>query len=112
MVRVRSGAGVGDLEQIQECRDLHLLGVVAGIGFREVEDQIGVAFGEPEQRLRAAVENVIRRLMAELLQGCEDLFAVVLDRLFGAFLLPLALACEELLPALQPVLLPTSRTAR
>src|ERR1017187_10859000 len=29
--RLRAGAGVGDLEQVQECRDLHLLGVVAGI---------------------------------------------------------------------------------
>ena len=82
----------GNLEQIQECGDLHLLGVVAGVGFGEVEDEIGAAFCEPEQGLRAAIENVIRGLMAELLQGFEDLFAVVLYRLLLAFLLPLALA--------------------
>ena len=48
-VRVRSRAGVGDIEQIKECSDVHLLGVVARIGFREVEDEIGAAFGESEQ---------------------------------------------------------------
>ena len=104
MVRVRAGAGVGDLEQVEKCGDLHLLGVVAGVGFGEVEDEVGVAFGEPEQRLRAAVENVIRRLVAELLQGFEDLLAVLLFRLLLAFLLaPCACAAEELLPALQQV---------
>ena len=71
---------------------MHLLGVIARIGFREVENEIGATFGESEQGLRAAVENVIRRLMTELLQGFEDLFAVVLYRLLLAFLLPLALA--------------------
>ena len=92
-VSVRPRAGVGDLEQVEECSDVHVLGVVAGVGFGEVEDEVGVAFGEREQGLRAAVEDVIRRLVAELLQGLEDLFAVVLDRLLLALrFLPLALA--------------------
>ena len=92
MMRVRSGAGVGNIEQIQKCGDLHLLGVIARIGFREVENEIGAAFGESEQRLRPAVENVIRRLVTELLKGFEDLFAVVLYRLLLALLLPFAFA--------------------
>ena len=48
-VGVRASAGVGDIEQIKESCDLHLLGIVAGIGFREVEDEIGAAFGESEE---------------------------------------------------------------
>src|SRR5271170_7744121 len=88
-VRVRSCAGIGDLEQIQKCSDVHLLRVIACIGFRKVENEIGATFGESEQRLRAAVENMIRRLMTELLQGFEDLFAVLLYGLLLAFRLPL-----------------------
>jgi hypothetical protein len=95
--RVRSGAGVGDIEQVQECSDLHLLGVVARIGFGEVEDEVGVAFGECYEGLRAAVEHVIRRLVAQLRQGFEDLFAVVFDRLLLARRFAFALArCRNL----------------
>ena len=88
---MRSGAGVGDIEQIEVGGDVHLLGVIAAVGFGEVEDEVGVAFGEAEQGLLAAIEHVIGGLVAELLQGFEDFFAVVLDRLPLAFLLAFAL---------------------
>jgi hypothetical protein len=46
---VRSRAGVGDFEQIQEGRDVHLFRVITGIRLREVEDKIGASFGEAAQ---------------------------------------------------------------
>ena len=86
-------AGVRDLEKVQERSDVHLLGVVAGIGFGQIEDEICAAPGRArEQGLRAPVENVIRRLVAKLLQGFEDFFAIVLLRFLLALRLSLALA--------------------
>ena len=82
--------GVGDFEQVEVRRYLHLLGVIAGVGLREVEDEIGPAFGKAEQRLRTAIEHLVRRLVAELLQGFEDFFTVVLFWLLLAILLPFA----------------------
>jgi hypothetical protein len=48
-IRVRSRAGVGDIEHVHKCSDVHLLGVITGIRFREVEDEIGATLGEAKE---------------------------------------------------------------
>ena len=46
---MRSRTGVRDIEHIQECSDLHLLGVIPHIGLGEVKNKISATFGEPDQ---------------------------------------------------------------
>src|SRR5690242_5358955 len=63
---VRATAGVANSEQVHVGRNVHLFGVVARKGFREVENQICATLGKRSQTLRRAVEHLIKGLMAEL----------------------------------------------
>ena len=74
--RVRPGARKAQAEQVQVSDHVHLFGVVAIERLRQIEDQIGVALGESMQRLRAAIQFEIRRLVPQLLQGLKDFLAV------------------------------------
>jgi hypothetical protein len=84
----RAAAGIRKTEQIKIGGDVHVLGVIAGVGLGEIEDEIGAATAERDQRLTGAVEHLIERLVAKLLQRFKDLFPVFL----GLFLFALALA--------------------
>ena len=76
-----AAAGIGNVQQFQIGGDVLVHGVVAGVGLREVEDEVGAALCQRQQRLVLAVQNVIGRLVPELCQRLEDLFAVV-QRIF------------------------------
>ena len=77
VVSLRAAAGVGNVQQFQIGRDVLVHRVVAGIGLGEVEDEVGAAPWQREERLFRAVEHLIGRFVPELCQRLEDLFAVM-----------------------------------
>src|SRR6185312_13292727 len=63
---LRIAASVGDVQQFEVSGDVLVHGVIAGVRLGEVDDEVGAAFGQRQQRLILAVEDVIGRLVTEL----------------------------------------------
>src|SRR5262249_19625637 len=57
-----------------------------GVRLGEVEDQVRLAPGERDERLRASVDDLIERLVAELAERLEDLLTIELLALAGLLL--------------------------
>src|SRR5205085_3792575 len=55
-VAVRPGARVGQADEVEVGGNVHLLGVVAGVGLGEVEYQVSAAFVERVQRGRPPIQ--------------------------------------------------------
>ena len=97
-MRVRPRPGVRKSNQIHIRSHVHFLGVVAGIRFREIEDQIGAALGQPMQGLRPSVDHVIKGFVAELGQRVGNLFPVFFYFLLAARLRRFAVGLLFLAP--------------
>src|SRR5262249_24710006 len=70
------------IEKIQIRRNVHVFGVVAGVGLGEIEDEIAVCAAHGGQRLYPPIEDLVARLVTKLGQRLEDLLAVRLLFLF------------------------------
>src|SRR5215469_5557672 len=73
---VWAGACVWQADQIHVSGDVHFLRVIAGVGFGEIESYVGTTFRKTMKSLRTAIENVIRRFMAEFGERVENFFPV------------------------------------
>src|SRR5438105_5467782 len=76
-VRMRPRTSVWNSQQIHVRGDVHLLGIVAGIGFCQIEDEVGTAFSQAIKRLWPPIEHVIERLMTELRQSVGNFLTVL-----------------------------------
>ena len=71
--RLRTGPGVGQLEQVEEGGDVRLLGVVAGVGLGEVEDEIRFETREVQERA-LVVQLVEEGVVAVRAQRLEEFY--------------------------------------
>src|SRR5690349_16262466 len=65
-MRVRTRTGVWKFQQIHISGNVHFFGVVASIGFSQIEYQVGAAFSQSVERLWPTVQHIIRRFVPKL----------------------------------------------